>query len=338
MDESNRRKQEEARWASHPLWLTFVVTAACSGAPGAPPLPGDLSEMATGNEVGSEPSADATEMAAPEVSAPPPLPAEPEATTPQPQTPSNVEEPAASPEPADGAGLGDINLEPAEAPSEVDPSPLPSAEPTDEVDPEPQAVDSPANQQAEDDPTEPSPEEPPAASTPEPSEPTPPQDEPAEPPAPVVAPPEPDPAPGNLITNPGLENGSAGWTVWSGQLAVTQGFVHTGNSAGVVTNRTETWNGPVHDVLGAAEAGATYQAAAFVSVSGSANVMLSIKVTCNGTEEYINIASSTASPGSWVEVSGSVTLPDCALQEAAFYIEGPPAGIDLHFDDVTFTP
>ncbi len=229
------------------------------------------------------------------------------------------------------------------------------------ADPAAEAVDEPSNLQTAVDPaSSPSAEEP----APEPvDEPSPPAEmvvpessatTPVEPapvdPAPVdegtgsmdppAGPLPPEVVDGNLVQNSSLEDGLSGWGVWGGQLAVTQAFVHSGAFAGVVTERTETWQGGVQDVLASVQTGVTYQARAFATVSGdaAADVILTLKVTCDGTDDYINIVAARATPGTWTELSGSVTLPSCTLEAADLYVEGPPAGIDLYFDDVSLAP
>ena len=47
------------------------------------------------------------------------------------------------------------------------------------------------------------------------------------------------------------------------------------------------------------------------------------------------MASATATDGAWVELVGALTVPNCTLTTANFYLEGPAAGVDLYLDDVS---
>ncbi len=41
--------------------------------------------------------------------------------------------------------------------------------------------------------------------------------------------------------------------------------------------------------------------------------------------------------GSWVKLSGTLAVPDCALTDALIYAEGLGAGVDIYVDDVSLT-
>ena len=57
-------------------------------------------------------------------------------------------------------------------------------------------------------------------------------------------------------------------------------------------------------------------------------------VRCQGgSDQFLPIASRTGSSSSWVELSGSLVLPNCPLAAVTLYVEGPPAGVDILVDD-----
>lgn len=155
-----------------------------------------------------------------------------------------------------------------------------------------------------------------------------------------VLPPEPKPVEpgedGNLLSNPGFEEGTTGWQVWGGSLSATSDRAHSGTSSGVVSARTETWHGAVRDVLGRALPGSTYEAGVWVSVSGEDEpVSLTLKGVCGAEEQYTGIATGTASADTWTELSALVRIPECdELQELVVYVEGPASGVDLYVDDI----
>lgn len=141
----------------------------------------------------------------------------------------------------------------------------------------------------------------------------------------------------NVVSNGDFEAGTAGWVAWAGTLAASN-VTHGGTGSVVVTNRTDTWQGPVHNLLPEVTRGATYKIGGFVRIGGapSATVNLTLKSTCNGTEAFTPIGTVTANNTGFVAVGGSYLVPACAnLTELVMYFEGPPAGVDLYADDVS---
>lgn len=156
-----------------------------------------------------------------------------------------------------------------------------------------------------------------------------------------VLPPTPKPpgnvdASGNLIANSGFEESTDGWVVWAGEISTTTEQAHSGAQSAVVTNRTDTWNGAVWNLLRDVTAGEAYTALAWVTVSaGTERVSISTKAMCGAEERYETVASGEATAGEWLELRGTFTAPLCDdLQEFVMYIEGPAAGVDLYLDDV----
>jgi GH35 family endo-1,4-beta-xylanase len=154
----------------------------------------------------------------------------------------------------------------------------------------------------------------------------------------VAVRPEPEPRGPDLITNSDFETGTDGWYAWSGTLSDTSAQAHGGTESGVVSDRTATWNGPVYSLLSAVTPGATYAASAWARIDGAATdaVDMTLKITCSGAPDvYQQIASATATNASWVELSGTFTVPACPLVDFEIYLEGPGAGEDLYIDDAS---
>ncbi|MEJ7600460.1 MAG: carbohydrate binding domain-containing protein [Kofleriaceae bacterium] len=142
----------------------------------------------------------------------------------------------------------------------------------------------------------------------------------------------------NLVANPDFEAGTTGWFGFGGPtLTTTTAQAHGGLRSGLVTNRTAGFQGPATSLLGLVQPGGVYQIEAWArlvnATTGPAN--LTLKVTCAGTDQFLRVASATASDTAWTLVAGSITIPSCAATEITLYLEGPPAGVDQLIDDVS---
>lgn len=143
----------------------------------------------------------------------------------------------------------------------------------------------------------------------------------------------------NLLPNGSFEASSAGWYSWNGAVSTTTERAHGGASSLVVTGSTAI--GPAAtDILGLVEAGASYGYGAWLSLSGAApgNVAATFNLICDGVESY-NFLGATQVSGGWVNLTGTVTVPECAaITKAQLYFERqfgdttPTA--DLYVDDV----
>ncbi|HET9957086.1 MAG TPA: endo-1,4-beta-xylanase [Polyangiaceae bacterium] len=146
----------------------------------------------------------------------------------------------------------------------------------------------------------------------------------------------------NLIENGGFEAGIAGWSTWNGTASQSTVRAHSGTSSLLIGNRTD--NAPAAtNLTSVVKAGGNYQVSFWVAIGGaeSANVNLTKKIVCNGQDAtYSWIANPTAvADGAWVELQGTLDVPNCELGEVTVYAEGPAAGVDLYVDDVkVFAP
>jgi endo-1,4-beta-xylanase len=143
----------------------------------------------------------------------------------------------------------------------------------------------------------------------------------------------------NLIGNSTLEAGLDGWSaLGSATLSSELSVAHSGLRSARASGRAETWQGPRHDVTALTRPGRSYGAAVWTRLAGaaSASTSLTAQVTCAGQPTaFVPIASAEASAADWLELSGSLELPECELQEVALYVEGPAAGVDLLVDDLS---
>jgi GH35 family endo-1,4-beta-xylanase len=143
----------------------------------------------------------------------------------------------------------------------------------------------------------------------------------------------------NLIANPGFETDASGWFGFGGaSVASTGAQAHTGAQSGVAAGRTQAFQGPGYDILAAgAVLGATYQASAWVRVSGDAlaPVAMTLKSRCAGVDSFQRIGLATASGAGWSLLTGTIVVPSCAATELTAYFENAPAGTDIYIDDVS---
>jgi len=152
----------------------------------------------------------------------------------------------------------------------------------------------------------------------------------------------------NLVQNGHFEVNTAGWTPWylNPTLSVTNTMAHSGSQSLRVSNRTSGGGDNARYLLTNVVApGTTYNVSAWVAVGGTAvnTARLSAVVQCSnppaGHNTYPWIHNnSNVTPGQWVELSGSLTIPNCNLTEVSIYIEGTTAGTDVYIDDVSVRP
>ncbi|HEU4581687.1 MAG TPA: endo-1,4-beta-xylanase [Polyangiaceae bacterium] len=142
----------------------------------------------------------------------------------------------------------------------------------------------------------------------------------------------------NLIGNSSLEAGLDGWSAMGSAVLSTETVAaHSGLRSARAGGRSDTWMGPRHDITALARAGRSYDVSVWTRLSGaaSANTSLTAQVTCAGqAASFVPVASAGASDADWTQLSGTLQLPECDLQQVAVYLEGPAAGVDLLVDDL----
>jgi GH35 family endo-1,4-beta-xylanase len=147
---------------------------------------------------------------------------------------------------------------------------------------------------------------------------------------------DPPGTPPNLIANASFEIGSDGWVASAGKLSVSRRVAHTGERSARVTERTAAAQGAVYDALSVTIAGATYDASAWVRISGarSDTVTLAARTRCAGGDDVFTIlATGTATDRGWVQLAGELVVPSCPAAAIDVSVAGPAAGVELHVDD-----
>jgi hypothetical protein len=141
----------------------------------------------------------------------------------------------------------------------------------------------------------------------------------------------------NLVANGDFETDVSGWFTWDGALSSTDTRAHGGSRSLLLTNRSG--NGPAATSLTTAVTpGGSYDVSFWVSVGGTteANVNLTQKIECDGVAQYSWLANPVAvADGEWVELTGTLVVPDCNLTDLLLFVEGPPGGVDVYLDDVS---
>ncbi|MCF4121331.1 carbohydrate binding domain-containing protein [Antribacter sp. KLBMP9083] len=155
--------------------------------------------------------------------------------------------------------------------------------------------------------------------------------------APIQAPPA-AAASGNLLTNPDMENGTTGWSVFgAGSLASVTSPVHGGSRALSRTGRTSAWNGPAQTVTSVLTNNNSYTASVWVrSESGTPTGRVTLQVTAGGTTNYVNLAQGTVNSSGWTQLTGTTNVSwTGTLSSATFYVESAAGTDSLFIDDAS---
>lgn len=162
------------------------------------------------------------------------------------------------------------------------------------------------------------------------------------------APPE-EPEPTvNLVRNGTFEVDTSGWTPWymNPTLSVTSEMAHSGAQSLKISDRAADGGYNARYLLtDVVVPGTTYSVSAWSTIGGTAvgTARLAAVVQCAnppaGHNAYPWIQSnSNVTPGQWVQLSGTLAIPDCDLTEVSIYLEGAAAGVDMYLDDVEVLP
>lgn len=150
----------------------------------------------------------------------------------------------------------------------------------------------------------------------------------------------------NLIFNPNFKLGLRGWSS-NMCTAVVLGDNH--DSGGIkmetcclVTDRKECWQGLEQEISAQLQVNVKYRVTAFVKAFSKMHSMEDVQATlriespCSPTK-YIFLGKIKASDSEWFKLQGSFYI-DFIPEKATFYIEGPPAGIDILIQNVDISP
>ena len=139
----------------------------------------------------------------------------------------------------------------------------------------------------------------------------------------------------NVIADSDFEYGGAGWGAFGGAFAVSSTFAYTGTESGVDSARTATWNGPSYALP---IWPATYQVAGWALQDGTTTLelLLSAKLVCGGSTQYVTIGSATADPDTWVPLTGTLLVPQDCTTVLLYFQQGSGSVFpDIYVDEVT---
>lgn len=148
---------------------------------------------------------------------------------------------------------------------------------------------------------------------------------------------------GNLIPDPGFEDGMVGWTGVGGPSLT---WTTVGPAAGAhclrTSGRSQVWMGPSYSLLGIVVPGETYNVAAYARLSHpNLFIKFTIKRLCEGetTAGYDNVVEDAPATTSWDLYEGAFTVPTtCTLTEYRLLAEQAPTGVDIFLDEVRVVP
>nr|WP_221379096.1 family 43 glycosylhydrolase [Actinoplanes polyasparticus] len=145
---------------------------------------------------------------------------------------------------------------------------------------------------------------------------------------------------GNLLANPGMEDGTTGWQVnGSGTLTAGTGTVRSGTRALAIAGRTGAWNGPAQDVTSRITNGRAYTTSVWVRTqSGTPSAKATLALTAGGTTSYLQLTpAATVNANGWTLLSGTATPSwSGTLSRAVLYVETTAGTDNLVIDDASF--
>jgi len=139
----------------------------------------------------------------------------------------------------------------------------------------------------------------------------------------------------NLIVNNEFEENTNGWYSWNGTLSTSSQYAVTGAQSLRATDRNG--NGPIATSLnGLVMPGKSYDVSMWTTVTGAAaSVNVTQAVNCAGQTAYTWLINPVAvQVGQWTQLTGTLNVPDCVLNDIQIFAEGPNGG-DLYLDHVS---
>jgi endo-1,4-beta-xylanase len=138
---------------------------------------------------------------------------------------------------------------------------------------------------------------------------------------------------GTRVSSSDFEDGTLqGWGPrGTEKVAVTQTVAHGGKSSLLVSNRTTTWQGPIHSLDDKLAAGGTYVVTGFVRYDegpAAANFTVSVEKSfkdASASHTYTNVKSFNGKKGEWIPIEIEIPIPSdiSTYDKVWFYIELP---------------
>ncbi|MEO6084326.1 MAG: endo-1,4-beta-xylanase [Umezawaea sp.] len=145
-----------------------------------------------------------------------------------------------------------------------------------------------------------------------------------------------------VVVSSTFEDGTTqAWGARGGETAaVSAATAHSGTRSLLVTNRTQTWEGPRVSLLGQVDQGTRYGLSVWVRLAvgePATRLRLSIERRTDGVTSYERVAGDVdVTADRWVSLAGSYTLASNADFLSA-YVESSSATASFHVDDFTLS-
>ena len=142
----------------------------------------------------------------------------------------------------------------------------------------------------------------------------------------------------NLLTNPDMEAGTTGWSVFgAGTLATTTSVVHSGARSLSHTGRTASWNGPSQSVTSLLANGASFTTSVWVRTqSGTPTAKVTLQLTA-ATTTYLTLAQGPVNSSGWTQLTATTTISwSGTLSSARLYVETLAGTDGINIDDASF--
>lgn len=121
---------------------------------------------------------------------------------------------------------------------------------------------------------------------------------------------EPETIPGNLLSNPGFEDGTTDWYVLppdGADMGLDTSDPHSGAACVQLKSRDNRWNGPAQDITSVVENGTPYEVEFWVNMDSNFDDVRGI-FRIESTVDGVIYPQFQVSPGAgWVEITGKIT-------------------------------
>ncbi|WP_256252923.1 carbohydrate binding domain-containing protein [Paenibacillus sp. UNC496MF] len=140
-------------------------------------------------------------------------------------------------------------------------------------------------------------------------------------------------SPTNLVSNPGFEQGTAGWHAAGGSIAAASDS-HSGTASLKVFNRTGASNSARQNLP--IQNGKTYTFSAFTKLgSGTDSAYMVLEVVSGGQTSWIQLASNPINATAWTQLTRTYTFNLAApITAANLYVQTGTSLADLYVDDM----
>jgi hypothetical protein len=141
----------------------------------------------------------------------------------------------------------------------------------------------------------------------------------------------------NLMTNPGFESGTSGWTTWGSAITASSEQKRSGSYSCLNTARTADWQGCVQDLTGKLTVGTTYRISAWLRLRNTVGQkgQLTIQRTDASGVNYFGSDAPLVSNDAWTPVVLYYAHSGTAITGVNLFITTPGGTNDFFVDDVT---